>query len=397
MGTELLRGEVKLWTTFLNWCVRAAKRVSGSTSAPSLTAGGGLDTEFSAEVVRIVSIEAHPNAERLEIATFALKATGQESSYRVVIQKGQYKPGDLAAYFSVDCVLPTAQPAFAFLLSRLDGAGKSHYRLKAARLRGVFSQGLLVDAPAGFEWGASVADHFGVTYYRSPEELAAGPTAPTAKPRPQPFPVYTVDSLKKMPHLFADGEPVLVTEKIHGTNFRFGWVPRKFLGFRVGWRFVVGSHRVIKSGYSKGHYYKEDVWNDAAEIYKLAERTRDYKGYTFYGELYGYTASGKAIQDLTYGATPEQGPQLRIFDVRDPHGQWVTPMERAWICADVELDQVPRLFEGPWHYGCAEFYADGPSRIHRPQIREGCVVEALEGSRRKAKYVGQEYLMRKAA
>ena len=153
---------------------------------------GGTNTEFSAEVVRITQVNSHPNADRLEIARFEMKGIG-ETTYEVVIQKGSYRVGDLATYFSVDCILPTQHPEFQFLLGRLDGAGKDLYRLKAARLRGVFSQGLLVPAPVGSEWGAPMAAEFGVTYYRAPDEDVAGPTAPSAKPKTQPLPVYGVD------------------------------------------------------------------------------------------------------------------------------------------------------------------------------------------------------------
>src|ERR1043165_44604 len=97
------------------------------------------DTEFTAEVVRITDVYKHPNADKLEIALFELAGSGQ-ANYECVIQTGSFKVGQLAVYFSVDCILPTDHPDFKFLTTRLDGAGKTHYRLKAARLRGVRSE-----------------------------------------------------------------------------------------------------------------------------------------------------------------------------------------------------------------------------------------------------------------
>lgn len=364
---------------------------AGTAAASSPT----TDTEFTAEVVRITRVLPHPNADRLEIARFEMKGVG-ETSYEVVIQKGSYSVGDLATYFSVDCLLPTKHPEFAFLTSRLDGAGKEVYRLKAARLRGVFSQGLLVPAPKGSEWGAAMAEEFGVSYYRAPEPAEPGLTQPTKKPRPQPMPVYGVDSLKKLPRLFEDGEPVVVTEKIHGTNFRFGWVRRKVLGIPFGWRFVIGSHRTIKNVGSAG-FYGEDVWMQAANKYELASRTRDYPGHIFYGELYGYTDSGKKIQDLTYGLRPEYGPGLRIFDVQYG-GQWLSYFQREVVCADCGLLTVPVLAAyTPYNAETVKKLAEGMSFLERKQIREGVVVESTEGPRRKAKYVSEQYLTRKEA
>jgi RNA ligase (TIGR02306 family) len=378
---------VKLWSKLKNF-VAGFARTATTTSTST-------DTEFTAEVVRITQVLPHPNADRLEILRFEMKGIG-ETAYEVVSQKGQFSVGDLATYFSVDCLLPTSHPDFAFLKGRMDGAGKEIFRLRAARLRGVFSQGLLVPCPRGLDFGAAAAEHFGVTYYRAPEpEGMGGGAVPSKRPIPQPFPVYGVDSLKKCPRLFEEGEPVVVTEKIHGTNFRFGWVRRRFLGIPCGWKFVVGSHRVIKGDRQKG-FYGEDVWQDAAEKMDLARKTRDYKGYTFYGELYGYTYSGKKIQDLTYGRKPEDGPGLACFDIRKPNGEWMTADERTWALADCELPWPPAIawretFCSTW----AKNIAEGTSYLAPDQIREGVVIESVQGPRRKAKYVGEGYLTRK--
>ncbi len=359
--------------------------------------GTRSETEFTAEVVRITEILPHPGADRLELARFELAGSGP-SAYEVVIQKGSARPGDLRAYFSVDCLLPLSHPDFAFLGTRSDGQGKTIYKLRAARLRGVFSQGLLVPAPEGAQFGDQVAERFGVTYYRAPEpEDRGGPTAPTRKPTVQPMPVYGVESLKKVPFLFQPGEPVVVTEKIHGTNFRFGWVRRRVLGIPVGWRFVVGSHRVIKNGQGRD-WYGEDLWSQAAQKMGLAEATRAHRGKVFYGELYGHTYSGQRIQDLTYGRAPAAGPGLAVFDVWDDAkraflGFW----ERASLLSALGFEVPPTILRGPgWDERMLEF-AEGPSQLDSEQIREGIVVESIEGPRRKAKFVGQGYLLRAAA
>ncbi len=377
---------MKLWTKIRSWFARGAESQSSAT-----------DTEFTAEIVRITRILPHPNADKLELARFELKGTDMETAYEVVVGKGEFQPGSLAAYFSTDCILPTNHPAFSFLTSRSDCQGKTRYRLRAARLRGVFSQGLLVPAPNGSEWGAPVAELYGVTYHRAPEP-GSGPSKDERyqqrKSARQPFPIYGVDSLKKLPRLFDESEFVHVTEKIHGTNFRFGWVRRKVLGIPVGWKFVVGSHHVIKGDRSRG-FYGEDVWSDAGERMELAKKTWDYRGFTFYGELYGYTYSGKKIQDLTYGRKPEDGPGLACFDVRTPDGQWLAVFQRECVLADADLPGVPVI--GPVKAPHAKTWAEGNSFLDAKTIREGVVVESLEAPRRKAKYVSEAYLMRKEA
>lgn len=356
--------------------------------AKSKAASDGQMTEFAAEVVRIASVTPHPNADRLELVLFEMKSTGL-SGYEVVSQKGSWKPGDLAAYLSVDCLLPVSHPEFAFLKERTT---RPVHRLRAARLRGVFSQGLLVSAPAASKFGDSVSDHFGVTYHRDPEpEAGLGGVRPARKKK-QPMPVYGVDSLKKCPRLFEDGEQVFITEKIHGTNFRFGWVRRTLFGIPIGWKFVVGSHRVIKEPGQGGHFYGEDLWRMAAEKMGLAEKTARYKGFAFYGELYGYTYSGAAIQDLTYGRSPKDGPGLAIFDVLTPDG-YLLPGARDTLLGVLGLPSVPARYHGPWHE-TLKGYAEQKSRLDPSQISEGIVVES-DVTRKKAKFVGEGYLCRK--
>lgn len=368
-----------------------------TSAAPASASGTGrTDTEFTAEVVRITQILPHPNADRLEIARFEMAGLG-ETAYEVVVQKGTYRKGDLAAYLSVDCIVPLDLPEFAFLKQRPDGEGKTHFRLRAARLRGVYSQGLLVPAPLLFDFGRSVAGVFGITYYRPPMKGESGPTPP-GKPKPQPCPVYGVDSLKKMPRLFSAGEPVFVTEKIHGTNFRFGWVRRRVLGIPFGWKFIVGSHHVVKGNGRKG-YYGSDLWATYAEREKLKERTRKYKGLVFYGELYGYTYDGARIQDLAYGVLPGAGPQLAVFDIRDTRDNfWYTPFERVELCDELDLDHAPVLAPYEFYGDITPMWWEGlPSTMDSDTVMEGVVVESMSGPRRKAKWVHQAYLLRKGA
>lgn len=360
------------------------------------------DTEFTAEVVRITRVEPHPNADRLEIARFALVnsdgTVGDETLYPVVIQKGQYRPGDSAAYFSVDCIVPLEHPLFAFIGQYPEGRGKSHFRLRAKRLRGTYSQGLLTPS-LGLPLGTQLADRLGVSYYRRPEPGQPTQANTNRKPRVQPIPVYTLDSLAKLPHLFDEGEPVHITEKIHGSNFRFGWIPKKFLGVQVGWKFVIGSHHAMKGDDTGTHYYGDDVWLQAAEDYELPERTRDFRGLVFYGELYGYTRSGRAIQDLTYGRAQHEGPGLAIFEVVEHSGQRrLSLWERRKLCDTLELDNVPLLAEGVAFSPDLLTLSNGPSTVlnAEKQIREGIVVEAAllradERIPRKAKYVGSDY------
>jgi RNA ligase (TIGR02306 family) len=113
---------------------------------------------FKVEVVKINQIIAHPNADRLDIASFE----GME--YQVITVKGNFKIGDLAYYFPIDSVIPDKY---------LDEFGIRNYyskKLRAAKLRGIFSEGLLIPLTENIKYrvGDDCTEYFGVTKYEYP-------------------------------------------------------------------------------------------------------------------------------------------------------------------------------------------------------------------------------------
>lgn len=377
------------------------------------------DSEFAVQVVRVTGVSPHPGADRLDLVGFRWTsgpALDTRPDRQVVSVRGEFRPGDLAVYVSVDAVVPLSGPEgyrWAFLRARLDAKGKDHYRIRAARIRGVYSEGLLAAAPRGAEIGQDLADMWGITKWESPEERAAAAALVPKKAGKRPseverlVPQYSVLSLRKVPRLFSEGEPVVVTEKIHGTNFRFGWVR---LGCR--WQFVFGSHRVIKSEHppwyralwnrvrgvrprTRPGWYGEDLWAAAVDGFDLRARTWDMRGAVLYGELYGRTESGKKIQDLTYGA---DGPRLRVFDAYWTRERtWMDPLVREINVALLGLAGAPVLYRGPYEEHTIRSLAEGQTTAGATHVREGVVVESTTGERRKAKWVGEGYRLREGA
>ena len=94
----------------------------------------------SVTVIEIKEVRPHDNAERLEIVPIG--------GWQAVVKKGQFKLGDRAIYIQPDYTVPTARPEFAFLAKE----GRSRHRLKAIRLRGVLSYGLLISVPEDTRW-----------------------------------------------------------------------------------------------------------------------------------------------------------------------------------------------------------------------------------------------------
>jgi RNA ligase (TIGR02306 family) len=370
-------------------------------------------SEFACEVVRVTAVEHHPNADRLDLVRFAMADgllwSGRETAYVVVDQRGRRAPGQLAVYCSVDAVVPLDRPEFAFL--KKPETTKPTHRLKAARFRGSYSEGLIVDAPPGAKFGEELAESWGVTYHNpQPAErglqVAGAPKPPRRDWRRSALPDFDVTSLRKAPGLFAEGDRVVVTEKIHGTNFRFGSL--RSPGLFGGRQWVVGSHHVYKTDNRSwlarllgrrskqgDGWYKEDLWCAAAEMYELEERCRRLaRRVGFYAELFGVTETGKRIQDLDYGS-PTLG--VRVFDARDARsGLWLPWDEVRGATEEVGLKLVPEILSGElgadWLANIRGM-AEGPSFL-AAHIREGVVVRSWDGAHR-GKWVGEGYRLRK--
>ena len=88
----------------------------------------------------ITAIEAIPNADAIVLATI-------DDGWRVVVKKGEFDVGDEVVYHEIDCFLPVNNPAYSFLAERntvRNFEGVTGVRLRTIKLRGVYSQGLIV-------------------------------------------------------------------------------------------------------------------------------------------------------------------------------------------------------------------------------------------------------------
>lgn len=369
-----------------------------------------LDSEQICEVVRVNEILPHGNADKLELAHFSL-ATGP-TAYTCVVMKGEYQVGDLAAYVGVDSVVPLTgdeSDRWHFLTKRPDGSGKDRFRIKAARLRGVYSEGILTSAPAGSSLGDQLADKWKIGYHNPTIKGGMSPAIVSTKSisrLAELLPTYGVTSLRKAPWMFKDGEEVLLTEKIHGCNFRAGRV-------RVGLlqRFIVGSHHTVKTDarsfwrrawdwvrgkkHTPGSWYGEDIWSKAAERYDLERKMKaaGYRDIVIYGELYGLTNTGGKIQDLVYGG---EVLGLRLFDVFDVKAQdWLPWAEVCEVADKLRVGVVPVMGAIKFDLELVQILAEGNSTMPRAddQIREGLVVRTPWDSRR-GKWVSEAYRMR---
>ena len=101
------------------------------------------ETRALARVVTIDEIKPIKKADRIEIAVIG--------GWEVIVQKGLYKEGDTAIYFEIDAAVPKDSLIWGdFDLTRMlvrpDADGREYVVIKTIRMKGVLSQGLVLQA-----------------------------------------------------------------------------------------------------------------------------------------------------------------------------------------------------------------------------------------------------------
>ena len=175
-----------------------------------------MAAKIMTQVVTIDEIRVHPNAEKLEIALV--------KGWSCVVKKGEYKAGDLCVYFQPDTILPKTWTD-KFGVTNYCSEKPQGMRIRSAKIRGCVSLGLLVKPEdASWEVGRDVAEFYGAEKYEPPfvsgqEDMESEHAL---------FIKYTdIENMRNYPHIFNDGETVVVTEKIHGESVRCGIIEGK--------------------------------------------------------------------------------------------------------------------------------------------------------------------------
>lgn len=344
---------------------------------------------FAVEVVRLDDVLPHENADKLELAVIG--------GYRAVVAKGLHRRGDRVVYVPEDSIVPDdVLEAFGFT-GKLGGKAKN--RVKAIRLRGELSQGLVLPCDDVAEFlleqgkigyteefyeGKDMTDLLGIEKYEEPIPVEM---AGKQRPRPSWFPMYTdIENIKKYNRVLEDGEEVIVTEKLHGTNFG--------AGMHVDDRTMrVSSRRVVLEEDEANLY-----WRAArqATLDTTLDRILTFTGCqsaVIFGEVVG-----PGVQDLTYGVSNgEIG--FRWFDLM-LDGGYVNEDDARDIIERTHprFERVPVLYRGPYSLEKIQELTDGKD-FSGSHIREGVVVKPVMERRTKMgrvilKSISAEYLLR---
>lgn len=117
-----------------------------------------------ATIRKVAEVNPIKGADRIELITI--------DGWNVIDRKGLWEPGDLCIYLEVDTFCPKETEQFAFLVERgtkkmvIDGSEREGHVLKTIKLKGVYSQGLVLK-PNAFD----ISDEEAEEYYKSGESL----------------------------------------------------------------------------------------------------------------------------------------------------------------------------------------------------------------------------------
>jgi RNA ligase (TIGR02306 family) len=279
------------------------------------------------------------------------------------------------------------------------------YRIiKAKRIRGVFSMGMLVPCPPvekaertpkGFPaWvpGDSIVDVLALKKWEEDEEdtLSRLPKTKSGNMESPPkgftVPKYDIEGMRKYVDALLPDEEIVLTEKVHGSNAAF---------VHDGTRLWVKSRNWFKKR------DEDDMWWDIAIRYDLENKLAQFPHHVFYGEVYGQ------VKNFRYDTKIDGGrllPNVRFFDI------WNTEKLRyldyddfvAMIQA-AGLEAMPILYRGKWQGKELMYpYAEGLTTLGGKHIREGFVLRTVKeryeprlDSRMQVKLVSEQYQLSK--
>lgn len=310
---------------------------------------------FRVPVAQVKEVNKHPNADRLSIYNVF--------DFQVVGGLEQFKPGSTVIYIPIDAILPHELEAKIFGADSKIKLTKS--RVRQIRIRNFASQGLLIDPDkiglTNLEEGQDVSELLGITKYEPPlpDFQQNGPRVKKERNRSWENPYFHeyggLENFKFYSDTFIDGQEVVYTEKIHGTNSRAGLLPYtpktiwqkliKLVGLAPKYQFTYGSNCVQLQSKSYTGFYDENIYAEACKKYNIADKLKPHE--TVYFEIYG-----EGVQKGFMYDAKKNERRIVIFDVKvlaedKKSTRWLTHDELVKWCEERQLPMVPILYRGP--------------------------------------------------
>jgi RNA ligase (TIGR02306 family) len=335
-----------------------------------------------AEVVPFC-MEPHPDADQLSIVRIG--------GYTYVARMEDWTGVTKAAYIPPDSTVDPKREEFAWLAGTEKADGR--VRVRAKKIRGVVSYGLMSKVPDSFEIGDDVTEFLDVQHYQPGEANPRGdkknsvsrfsPTSQCSGPPGLYIPKYDLENFRRYSYVFEKGETVFVHEKLDGSNIRFCYQDgEQYVGSREQWKMEYSQSPIqsvqdlvergcnpekaesIWKGIESSTRARSTFWQGLTE--EIKRWCRDHERDVLAGELAGTTNM------IKYGPNRVAGfdiwRQGRFVDVEAAYEE----MSRYGI------DTAPLLYSGPFSEESIYAVTDGPTAwkfATNKVIREGCVVK----------------------
>lgn len=402
---------------------------------------------YKATILKIKNVRTHPNADRVLLAT----CHGNQ-----VVVGIDTKEGDLGVYFPTDGQLSHEvchynnlyrEASLNFDTDGKTGMFDANRRVRTQKFRGEVSDGFWIPINVfdfiekklnkrllPLEEGLDLDEIIGVPIcqkYVNKNTLKAAGQTPGKKTRTAKTSVmfkehFDTEHFGKYLHEFQKESLIVITEKLHGTSGRVGYVLMgreltwkdklaKFFGIRVKedeWGYLNGTRRVVLEETSGSQYHDPTIREIAFSKFKDNLR----KGETVYFEIVGFETSGvpimprvetKKLNDksftekysevmtYTYGC-PEKTCEIYVYriTITNEDGQsvdlcWNDVKSRS---NEIGVNHVPELgttsMDKLWDsnrtgderdvqqdlFNLVDHLAQGPSVLDDSHIREGVCV-----------------------
>lgn len=295
-------------------------------------------SERIAEVIEIKMIP-HENADSLSIVMV--------EGFSCVVRTTDWKEGQLAVYIRPDEIVDVTRPEFAWLKDP-NKEGQTSHRVKAKKLRGIWSMGCLVPAPEGSYIGQDYWEEWKIQHYE-PELHIPGVNLGVSRNVKAPahfngLPKYDIENARgKYGKMFIDGEPVFVQEKLHGAN--------------TSVTFTDGKHHVHSRTMWPEDNEGNKFWEAVRSAPGILAFTNDHPNWLLYGETYGinpgfyYDCSNGKVKFRAFDIMDENRKFLNCDDFLELALKYDIPIAPAFDMQFYDFDLMCKLAESKSELG----------------------------------------------
>lgn len=314
-----------------------------------------------ASVQRIKNIRAMENADKLEKANV--------EGFQIVVPKNMYKENELIVFFEADSFLPI-EDRYSFLSSSLrenEKMGKG-YRIKVQKLRGEFTEGLVMslsDFPEikNTEEGLDVTDILNIKKWNISNEDAL-----VGKGASKPIFVPTTDEVR-----IQSAERLL--EEIKGRRY---YISTKIDGMSVSMYYRDGEFGVTSRKCSVEESENNNIWKYVRKN-NIKEKLEQYSKDKDVNVIIQGEFAGPGIQKNNLGLEDFEYFVFNVFvEDEDKNRRMLSLDEMVNFAKEVSLNTVPIEEVGDnFNLSLEDLYKKAQGKYENGHIKEGIVVRPV--------------------